>query len=49
MLSEQVGMSVTHLNRKLKALVDQPAGKLIRSMRLQRAADLLKTKSNYHL
>ncbi|MCB0854187.1 MAG: helix-turn-helix transcriptional regulator, partial [Bacteroidetes bacterium] len=37
-----VGMSVSNLNRKLSALVDQTAGKLIRSMRLQRAADLLK-------
>jgi len=35
-------MSVSQLNRKLNALVDQPAGQLIRSLRLQRAADLLK-------
>ncbi|MCB0839317.1 MAG: helix-turn-helix transcriptional regulator, partial [Bacteroidetes bacterium] len=42
MLAEEVGMSVSNLNRKLSALVDQTAGKLIRSMRLQRAADLLK-------
>ena len=40
-LAEAAGMSVTHLNRKLKALVGQSAGKLIRSMRLQRAADWL--------
>ncbi|MEO0470300.1 MAG: tetratricopeptide repeat protein [Bacteroidota bacterium] len=44
-LSEAAGMSVTHLNRKLRALVDQSAGKLIRSMRLQRAADLLKQQA----
>ncbi|MEL7532430.1 MAG: ATP-binding protein, partial [Bacteroidota bacterium] len=44
-LSEEVGMSVNNLNRKLKALIDQTAGKLIRSMRLQRAADLLKQKA----
>ncbi|MEL6591938.1 MAG: ATP-binding protein [Bacteroidota bacterium] len=44
-LSEMIGMSVNHLNRKLKALIDQTAGKLIRSMRLQRAADLLKQKA----
>ncbi|MEO1449229.1 MAG: ATP-binding protein, partial [Bacteroidota bacterium] len=40
-LSEVAGMSVTHLNRKLKALIDQSAGKLIRSMRMQRGAELL--------
>ncbi|MEL7534150.1 MAG: ATP-binding protein, partial [Bacteroidota bacterium] len=45
-LSEEVGMSVTHLNRKLRALVDQSAGKMIRSMRLQRAADLLKQQAS---
>ncbi|MEL6594200.1 MAG: response regulator, partial [Bacteroidota bacterium] len=44
-LSEIVGMSVNHLNRKLRALIDQTAGKLIRSMRLQRAADLLQQKA----
>ena len=44
-LADQIGMSVNHLNRKLGALVDQTAGKLIRSMRLQRAADLLKQKA----
>jgi signal transduction histidine kinase/DNA-binding response OmpR family regulator len=41
-LAEAVHMSVSQINRKLKALIDQPAGQLIRSMRLQRAADLLK-------
>nr|NIR50156.1 response regulator [candidate division KSB1 bacterium]NIS23969.1 response regulator [candidate division KSB1 bacterium]NIT72495.1 response regulator [candidate division KSB1 bacterium]NIU26272.1 response regulator [candidate division KSB1 bacterium]NIU89238.1 response regulator [candidate division KSB1 bacterium] len=41
-LAETVNMSVSQLNRKLRALIDQPAGQLIRSMRLQRAADLLK-------
>ncbi len=41
-LSEEIGMSVSQLSRKLKALIDQPAGQLIRSLRLQRAADLLK-------
>jgi AraC-like DNA-binding protein len=34
-------MSVSQLNRKLKALVDQPAGTFIRSIRLQRSAELL--------
>lgn len=41
-LAEEANMSVSQLNRKLGALIDQPAGRLIRSMRLQRAADLLK-------
>ena len=41
-LSNELNMSVSQLNRKLNALVDQPAGQLIRSLRLQRAADLLK-------
>lgn len=41
-LSERTGMSVSQLNRKLNALINQPAGKLICSLRLQRAADLLK-------
>lgn len=41
-LAEKVNMSVSQLNRKLGALIDQPAGQLIRSMRLQRAADLLR-------
>ncbi|MCB9315513.1 MAG: response regulator [Lewinellaceae bacterium] len=44
-LSAAVNMSVTHLNRKLNALIDQPAGSLIRSMRLQRAADLLERQA----
>ena len=41
-LSTEVAMSVSQLNRKLNALIDQPAGQFIRSLRLQRAADLLK-------
>ena len=44
-LAEKTNMSVSQLNRKLGALIDQPAGQLIRSMRLQRAADLLKKES----
>ena len=40
-LASHVNMSVSQLNRKLKALVDQPPGQLIRSFRLQRAADLI--------
>jgi AraC-like DNA-binding protein len=34
-------MSATHLNRKLKALLDQTPGQLIRSYRLKRAAEYL--------
>ncbi len=41
-LADHVNMSVSQLSRKLNALVDQPPGQLIRSLRLQRAADLLK-------
>ena len=44
-LAEEAYMSVSQLNRKLGALIDQSAGKLIRSMRLQRALDLLKKNS----
>ena len=38
-------MSISQLSRKLNALIDQPAGQLIRSLRLQRAADLLINKA----
>ncbi|MCB0748986.1 MAG: response regulator, partial [Ignavibacteriae bacterium] len=41
-LAAEVNMSVSQLNRKLNALIEQPPGHLIRSLRLQRAADLLK-------
>lgn len=41
LLAEEVGMSVSHLNRKLNALIDQPGGQLIRSLRMQRAQELL--------
>jgi YesN/AraC family two-component response regulator len=44
-LAEVVNMSVSQLNRKLNALIEQPAGQLMRSLRLQRAADLLKKKA----
>lgn len=45
LLASEAGMSVSQINRKLKALIDQPAGQLIRSLRLQRAADMLKQDS----
>jgi len=44
-LAGEAAMSISQLNRKLNALVDQPAGKLICSMRLQRSAELLTKKS----
>ncbi|MCI0697192.1 helix-turn-helix transcriptional regulator [candidate division KSB1 bacterium] len=37
----RIYLSVSQLNSKLHALIGQPPGQLIRSMRLQRAADLL--------
>jgi len=44
-LAHEAAMSVSQINRKLGALIGQPAGQLIRSMRLQRAADLLAQKA----
>jgi two-component system, sensor histidine kinase ChiS len=40
-LANDLNMSVSQLNRKMNALVDQPAGTFIRSIRLQRSAELL--------
>jgi signal transduction histidine kinase/AraC-like DNA-binding protein len=40
-LSQDIGMSVNHLNRKLKALLDQTAGHYIRTIKLKRGAALL--------
>ncbi|MFQ5651337.1 MAG: two-component regulator propeller domain-containing protein [bacterium] len=40
-LAATVHMSEPQLNRKLNALIGQPPGQLLRSLRLQRAADLL--------
>jgi two-component system, sensor histidine kinase ChiS len=45
MLAQEVNMSVSQLNRKLNAMIDQPAGQLMRSLRLQRAAELLEMKA----
>ena len=42
-LAEEVGMSVSQLNRKLNGLINQTAGKLIRSTKLDYAAQLLKS------
>ncbi len=40
-LASEAAMSISQLNRKLNALIGQAAGQMIRSMRLQRAAELL--------
>ncbi len=45
-LADAVYMSTSQLNRKLNALVAQPAGRFIRSLRLQRAADLLRQNAD---
>src|SRR5699024_7937837 len=42
-LGREVNMSVSQINRKLKALINQPASQFIRSIRLQRALELLKS------
>jgi signal transduction histidine kinase/DNA-binding response OmpR family regulator len=44
-LAREVGMSRPHLNRKLRALVNQSTNQFIQSVRLQRAADLLRQQS----
>ncbi|MEZ4886552.1 MAG: ATP-binding protein [Chitinophagales bacterium] len=44
MLVEEVGMSRSQINRKLKALTDESANKFIRSLRLQKAAEMLRQK-----
>jgi signal transduction histidine kinase/DNA-binding response OmpR family regulator len=45
LLAEDVGLSRTQLHRKLKGLIDQSPGDLIRIIRLQQAYDLLKARS----
>lgn len=44
-LGAEMNMSVSQLNRKLKALIDQSPQKFIRSIRMQRALELLKNGS----
>lgn len=44
-LGEEIGLSRTQLHRKLKVLIDQSPGDLIRIIRLQRAYELLKNKA----
>jgi len=40
-LARELGMSRPNLNRKFRALINQPTNQFIQSVRLQRAADLL--------
>jgi two-component system, sensor histidine kinase ChiS len=44
-LAEAMNMSASQLNRKLNAMVGQSAGKFIQTLRLQRAAGLLRQKA----
>ncbi len=44
-LASEINMSISQLNRKMNALIDQAPGYLIRSLRLQRAADYIKQNS----
>jgi signal transduction histidine kinase/ligand-binding sensor domain-containing protein/DNA-binding response OmpR family regulator len=45
MLGYEVGMSRSQIHRKLRALIDQSASRFIRSMRLQRAVELMKKRA----
>jgi len=44
-LADKICLSPSQLNRKLQALIDQAPGQLIRNIRLQRAAELIKQNS----
>jgi signal transduction histidine kinase/DNA-binding response OmpR family regulator len=44
-LAREIGMSKPNLNRKLRALVNQSTNQFIQSVRLQRAADLLRQQA----
>lgn len=45
LLGAEVNMSVSQINRKLKAIINQSAQQFIRSVRMQRALELLKKNS----
>lgn len=45
-MAEEIGLSRTQLHRKLKALTGLSTGEFIRDLRLQKAAMLLKNRSN---
>jgi AraC-like DNA-binding protein len=42
LLADKMCLSPSQLHRKLQALIDQAPGQLIRNIRLQRAAELIK-------
>jgi AraC-like DNA-binding protein len=44
-LAREIGMSRTHLNRKIRAITNLSSQDFIRTLRLQRAARLLQTAS----
>ena len=44
-MAREIGMSRPNLNRKLRALINQSTNQFIQSVRLQRAADLLRQKA----
>ncbi len=44
-LAKEAAISVSQLNRKLHAIIGRPAGQLIRNIRMEKAAALIKTKS----
>ena len=44
-LADEMAMSTSQLTRKLRALINQSPGELIRSLRLQRAADLIAARA----
>ncbi|MDY0083172.1 MAG: helix-turn-helix transcriptional regulator [Ignavibacteriaceae bacterium] len=44
MLASNSAISVSQVNRKLNALIGQPAGHLIRSLRMEKAAQMLNNK-----
>lgn len=45
LLGEDIGLSRTQLHRKLKSIINQTPGDLIRTIRLERAHELLKNKT----
>jgi len=45
LLAAEVNMSISQINRKLKAIINQSAQQFIRSVRMQRALELLKNHS----
>ena len=44
-MTQELGMSATQLNHKLRALIDKSTNQFIKSIRLQRAADLIQNNA----